>query len=105
MLLKNTGTSYLHSVATISKKTQRNYTSQYGFQKEISTAHALLDLIATSFDNINNNLLGLLFLDLQKAFDTVSHEILLSKLNHYDNRGSAHKLMQSFSGRKQVCQH
>ena len=63
---------------------------------------AVLDLVAKPFDNINNNLYtGLLFFDLQKAFDTVSHEILLSKLDHYGIRGSAHTLMQSFLDRKQ----
>ena len=47
---------------------------------------------------------GLLFLNLQKAFNTVPHEILLSKLDHYGVRGFAHKLMQSFLNRKQsVC--
>ena len=35
------------------------------------------------------------------ALDTVSHEILLSKLDHYDIQGSVHELMQSFLRKKQ----
>ena len=36
-----------------------------------------------------------------KAFDTVSHDILLSKLDHYGIRGTAKDLLQSFLKRKQ----
>ena len=105
MLLKNTGTSdllYIHFVEFLKKHGVVDK-SQYGFQKKISTAHSVLDLVTTSFASINNNLYtGLLFLDLRKAFDTVLHEILPSKLDYYGIRGFAHKLMQSFLNRKQL---
>ena len=81
--------------------------SQYGFQNNISTTHAILDVLTTSYDQINaNNFTDVILLDFQKAVDTVCHTSLLSKLEHYGIRGVAHKLRSSFLyGRQQYLFH
>ena len=62
-----------------------------------STSDAMLDLVTSTFDNINNHQrTALLFLDLKKAFDTVNHEILINKMDHYGIRGTAKTLFTSF---------
>ena len=58
------------------KKHNIIHKSQSGFQKHIATDHAYLDIVTSTLENINENkYLGLDFLDRQKAFDTVSHNI------------------------------
>ena len=64
------------------------YENQYGFRTKHSTVHALINItenIRTSLDK--NEIIAGIFVDLQKAFDTVSHNILLNKLSHYGIRG------------------
>ena len=71
--------------------------TQYGFRHKHSTIHAILDMIRMCCDNLDNNRPStLLFLDIKKAFDSVSHEKLLKKLDFYGIRGVANSLLSSY---------
>ena len=70
---------------------------QFGFWNNHSTFMALIILIenlVTALDN-GNCAVGI-FLDFQKAFDTVDHNILLDKLHCYGIRGTAHEWFCSY---------
>ena len=70
---------------------------QFGFRNNHSTFMALIILIEnllTALDN-GNCAVGI-FLDFQKAFDTVDHNILLDKLHWYGIRGTAHEWFCSY---------
>lgn len=80
------------------------YDSQFGFRSNLSTSNALIELsnlIYSSFEN-KANCMGS-FLDLSKAFDCVSHKLLLNKLKQYNFHTDSLKLIESYlTNRTQV---
>lgn len=75
---------------------------QYAFRKNMSTQLALLEQKELILNNFEERLLTLgVFVDFSKAFDSINHDLLLSKLNHYGIRGIALDLIRSYLGHRQ----
>ena len=73
------------------------YERQFGFRENHSTHHALISITESIKESIDTgNIVGGVFIDLQKAFDTVNHKILCNKLSYYGFRGKINDLIQSF---------
>lgn len=78
--------------------------NQHGFRRGKSTTTALLSLareISEAFEDGQSTALTLC--DLSRAFDCVSHPILLSKLRNYGVCGVALQSCQEYLGNRQQC--
>ena len=75
-------------IYTFLEKYKLTYRLQFGFRQHYSISCALLNLTDSIMKALaEGNVVCELFVNLEKAFDTVDHNIILKKLDHYGVRG------------------
>jgi hypothetical protein len=70
---------------------------QFGFINNSSTDRAIYKLINEALMALNNKVtVGGIFFDLEKAFDCLNHEILMSKLKFYGITGKGKSWLETY---------
>ena len=89
-IIYNTIAKFLETKGTI-------HDCQFGFRTNHSTQHAIITLVDKITKSVDSgHIVTNLFVDLRKAFDTVSHSILVKKLHAYGIRGNILELCASY---------
>ena len=97
----------LEQLATYLDSNNLIHKHQYGFRKNHSTEYASLHLVDyLNYEMDKRRTPVNFYLDLSKAFDSLSHYILLNKLQHYGLCDVALNLLKSYlTNRKQFVQY
>lgn len=70
---------------------------QFGFRKNLNTTDAILEFTNNIYNSLNKSEYFMaIFLDFTKAFDTVDHSILITKLDYSGIRGVAGEWFRSY---------
>ena len=70
---------------------------RFGFRNKLSTTDAIYKLINKTLIALKEKIMvGVIFCDLEKAFDSINHDILISKLNLYGVKGKTLSWFKSY---------
>lgn len=77
---------------------------QYGFVKNSSCESPIMELNHKILNSLNNGKkVGVVFLDISKAYDSMPHNLLLHKMESYGIRGTPLKLFENYFSNRQQC--
>lgn len=77
---------------------------QFGFRSKCSTTQAVFAVVRDIVGGLERGEhVEITLLDLSRAFDCVSHDILVEKLSFYGVRGSPLELFRSYLGNRKQC--
>jgi hypothetical protein len=70
---------------------------QFGFRNKLATTDAIYKVINKTLIALNDKIMiGGIFYDLEKTFDSINHDILISKLNFYGAKGKTMSWFKSY---------
>lgn len=80
------------------------YSHQFGFEKGKPIDHAILDLYVNMIKFVEKHeKTRAIFVDFAKAIDTLNHDILLRKLEHYGIREEPLERLKSYLEHRKQC--